>query len=88
MSRRWRPCYSAPTAPEAHVVKGFLEGRGVPCLLRADGASMYPVPVLGAGVDVLVPDDWFPVAQQMVARRRRRRPGTRVVRLASRRRRG
>src|SRR6185295_16837718 len=46
----WRPCYSAPTAPEAHLVKGFLEDRGVPCLLSADGASMYPLPTFGTGV--------------------------------------
>ena len=38
----WRACYSAPTPPEAHLVKGFLEQRGVPCLLRSEGPSMYP----------------------------------------------
>ena len=83
----WRPCYSAPTAPEAHLVKGFLEDRGVPCLLSADGASMYPLPTLGVGVEVLVPEHWWPVARKLVARRGRRRPAMRVVTLPVRRRR-
>jgi hypothetical protein len=30
----WQACYSAATSPEAHVVKGFLEQRGVPCVLE------------------------------------------------------
>jgi len=85
----WRPCYSAPTAPEAHLVKGFLEDRGVPCLLSGDPASMYPLPAFGAVVDVLVPEDWWPVARKLVTGRDgRRRPAMRVVPLPLRRRRG
>jgi hypothetical protein len=67
----WRPCYSADTLPLAHLVKGYLEQRGVPVLLRVGGASMYPVTALGAGTEVLVPEDWLPVARKMVERRRR-----------------
>jgi len=77
----WRPCYSAPTPPEAHVVKGFLEQRGVPCLLRSEGPSMYPSAAFGRHVEVLVPEDWLPVARKLVDRRRRRRP-PRVVSLS------
>jgi len=81
----WLACYSA-TAPEAHVVKGFLEQRGVPCLLRSEGPSIYPSAGLGMRVHVLVPEDWFPVAHKLVDRRRRARP-SRVVTLRPRRRR-
>ena len=35
----WHACYSAATSPEAHLVKGFLEHRGVPCLLRSAGPT-------------------------------------------------
>src|SRR2546428_12080694 len=70
----WLACYSAPTPPEAHVVKGFLEGRGVPCLLRAEGSSVYPSTAFGSRVHVLVPEDWLPVAKKMVERRRRAEP--------------
>jgi hypothetical protein len=70
----WRPCYSAPTPPLAHVVKGYLEQLGVPVLLRTDAPSMYPTSALGAGIEVLVPEDWLPVARKMVERRRARRP--------------
>src|SRR5438046_9713462 len=83
----WRACYSAPTPPEAHVVKGFLEGRGVPCLLRAEGSSVYPSTAFGSRVHVLVPEDWLPVAKKMVERRRRAEPA-RVVPLGPRRRLG
>jgi hypothetical protein len=80
----WQLCYSA-TPPEAHLVKGFLEQRGVPCLLRSDGPSMYPSVAFAMRTHVLVPDDWLPVARKMVDRRRRARPA-RVVRLRPRRR--
>ena len=81
----WLACYSAPTPPEAHVVKGFLEGRGVPCLLRAEGSSVYPSTAFGSRVHVLVPEDWLPVAKKMVERRLRAKPA-RVVPLRPRRR--
>ena len=80
----WQACYSAPPA-EAHLVKGFLEQRGVPCLLRSEGPSMYPSAAFGLRVHVLVPEDWLTVARRMVDRRRRARP-KRVVPLRPRRR--
>jgi Putative prokaryotic signal transducing protein len=82
----WRTCYSAPTEPEAHFVKGFLEQRGVPCLLANEGPTMYPSAAFGLRVNVLVPGDWLQVAQKLVERRRRRRE-KRVVALPLRRRR-
>jgi hypothetical protein len=77
----WRACYSAATPPEAHLVKGFLEQRGVPCLLRHEGPTVYPAPALGLGVHVLVPSDWLPVALKLVERPAppRREPGPAVV---------
>lgn len=82
----WQACYRAPNAPEAHLVKGFLEGRGVPCLLQDEGPSIYPVPAFGT--QVLVPADWLPVARKMIERRRSvGGRGRRVVSLQDRRRR-
>jgi hypothetical protein len=83
VSSTWLACYSA-NAPMAHVVKGFLEQRGVPCLLRHDGPTMYPSAAFGRA-HVLVPEDWFPVARKLVDRRRRAKPA-RVVALRPRRR--
>lgn len=83
---RWQTCYSAMTSPEAHVVKGFLEQRGVPCLLSDEGPTMYPSAAFGMRVDVLVPADWFKVAQKLVERRERKREA-RVISLPLRRRR-
>ena len=82
----WRSCYTAPTPPDAHLVKGFLEQRGVPCLLRQEGPTMYPSAAFGLRTHVLVPEDWLLVARKMVDRRRRARP-PRVVPLRPRRRR-
>jgi len=76
----WVACYEAPTSPEAHLVKGFLEQRGVPCLVRDKAPSMYPTAGFGSGAHVLVPADWLPVARKLVDKRRRLRP-PRVVRL-------
>jgi len=81
----WPTCYSAPTPSEAHFVKGFLERRGVPCVLRSDGATMYPSAAFGMRVHVLVPEEWLAVARKMVERRRRAKP-KRVVALPLRRR--
>ena len=71
----WVRCYEAATEPEAHMVRGFLEERGVPCLLRPMGSSLYPVAAFGT--QVLVPDDWQQVAANWL--RRPRRPPRRVV---------
>ena len=82
----WGSCYSAATASEAHVVKGFLELRGVPCVLQSDGLSVYPSAAIGRGVKVLVPEDWLLVARKLVAGRARARGPRRgrVVRLSRR----
>ena len=82
----WGSCYSAATASEAHVVKGFLELRGVPCVLQSDCLSVYPSAAIGRGVKVLVPEDWLPVARKLVAGRTPVRPPRRgrVVHLARR----
>ena len=84
----WLTCYAAPTSPEAHLVKGFLEQRGVPCVLKTDGPTIYPATALGLGVHVLVPEHWLPVARKLVERRRapRHRPPARVVALPLKRR--
>lgn len=67
-------------------MKGFLELRGVPCVLAADGLTSYPSAALGRAVNVLVPEDWLPVARKLVAGRARRGrpPRGRVVRLSRR----
>ena len=82
-SPAWVRCYEAATEPEAHMVRGFLEERGVPCVLRPMGSSMYPI--LPFGTQVLVPSDWHRVAAQFL--RARRRPSRRVLRLPTRRKR-
>ena len=78
---QWVRCYAAAMEPEAHLVRGFLEGRGVPCLLRRLGPSVYPVAAFGT--EVLVPAEWQRIAEQLL--RRRRRPTRRVLRLPARR---
>jgi len=69
---RWEACYQAAAGPEAHMVMGFLEGQGVPCLLREGGSSMYPAVAFGS--EVLVPEHWLAVARKMIESRERRRP--------------
>jgi hypothetical protein len=67
------------------VVKGFLELRGVPCVLESDGLSVYPSAAVGLGVQVLVPEHWLPVARKLVlGRAAAPRPRGRVIRLPRR----
>ena len=77
----WQSCYSAATSPEAHVVKGFLEQRGVPCVLENQGPTLYPSAAFGMRVRILVPVEWLPVAEKLVARSKTvpRRRGARVL---------
>jgi hypothetical protein len=77
----WVRCYFAASEAEAHMARGFLEERGVPCMLRPMGSSMYPM--AGFGTEVLVPADWHRVAAQWL--RPRRRPSRRVLRMPRRR---
>jgi len=79
----WVRCYEAASEPEAHMVRGFLEERGVPCLLRPMGSSMYPM--VPFGTQVLVPPDWQRVAAKWL--RARRGPARGVLRLPQRRKR-
>ena len=76
----WTRCYEAATEPEAHVVRGFLERRGVPCLLRPLGPTIYS---RAFGTEVLVPPEWGAVAARWLAGRRR--PPRGVVPLAAKR---
>lgn len=59
----WTTCFSA-LAPEVHLAKGYLEHRGVPCLLVANGPDVYPV--ASFGMHLLVPEEWLLVARKML----------------------
>ena len=64
----WVCCWEAASESEAYMVRGFLEERGVPCLLRPMGSSTYPVAAFGT--EVLVPADWQRVADSWLSKRR------------------
>ena len=66
----WTICYRTPVEHEAHIVKGFLEQYGVPCVLASDRFRMEPLTFGALGeVNVLVPEDWSLVAQGLIAGR-------------------
>jgi hypothetical protein len=76
MSERisWEPCYSTPVDAEAHVVKGFLEQYGVPCVLDSNRFGAQPLTFCALGqVRVLVPADWVHVARGLIKGRDDRR---------------
>jgi hypothetical protein len=73
----WESCYATPLEVEAHVVKGFLEQYGVPCVLENDRFGVQPLTFCALGqVKVLVPEEWLRVARGLIngRQRRRRRP--------------
>jgi len=70
----WESCYSTPVEAEAHVVKGFLEQYGVPCLLDSNRFAAQPLTFCALGqVRVLVPADWLRVARGLIKGRDERR---------------
>jgi hypothetical protein len=71
----WEACYATPIEAEAHVVKGFLEQYGVPCVLENERFRAQPLTFCALGqVKVLVPEDWLRVARGLIEGRRRPRP--------------
>lgn len=66
----WEVCFETPIEMEAHVVKGFLEFQGIPCLLASRRFALQPLTFGALGeVQVLVPKAWLATARAMIARR-------------------
>jgi len=77
----WESCYETPVEVEAHVVKGFLEHYGVPCVLENDRFRAQPLTFCALGqVRILVPADWAQVARGLINGRRKRRRRLRTQR--------
>lgn len=71
----WESCYATPLEAEAHVVKGFLEQYGVPCVLQSDRFGVQPLTFCALGqIKVLVPEEWSRVARGLINGREQRRP--------------
>jgi hypothetical protein len=72
----WESCFETPVEAEAHVVKGFLEHYGVPCVLQSDRFHAQPLTFCALGqLKILVPEDWLDVARGLIdGRRNVRRP--------------
>lgn len=80
----WKVCHATAFEPEAHLVKGFLEHQGIPCLLESQRFEMDPVRTGSLGtIRILVPEEWVPVAAKLISHRtprpRPRLPRARVI---------
>ena len=76
----WEPCYSTSNEFQAHLVKGYLEQFGVPCLIEGGRVALKP---LGLGeVRLLVRADWLHIAQGLIRGRENKpeAPRLRLVR--------
>lgn len=70
----WESCYETPMEVDAHVVKGFLEHYGVPCVLENDRFRAQPLTFCALGqVRILVPEDWVQVARGLINGRKKKR---------------
>jgi hypothetical protein len=70
----WESCYETPMEVDAHVVKGFLEHYGVPCVLENDRFRAQPLTFCALGqVRILVPEDWADVARGLIGSRQNKR---------------
>jgi len=78
----WKVCHATAFEPEAHLVKGFLEHQGIPCLLDSRRFEMDPVRTGSLGtIRILVPEEWVPVAAKLISHRapKPRRPGAKII---------
>ena len=78
----WKVCHATAFEPEAHLVKGFLEHQGIPCLLENCRFGMDPVRTGSLGtIRILVPEEWVPVAAKLISHRtaRPRPAGVQVI---------
>jgi len=78
----WKVCHATAFEPEAHLVKGFLEHQGIPCLLENRRFGMDPVRTGSLGtIRILVPEEWVPVAAKLISHRtpRSRPAGVQVI---------
>jgi hypothetical protein len=74
----WKVCHATAFEPEAHLVKGFLEHQGIPCLLESRRFQVYPLRTADLGtIRILVPEEWAPVASKLILHRTRPRSPTR-----------
>jgi hypothetical protein len=71
----WKACYSTPIEIQAHLVKGYLEQYGVPCLLHTGRFGMKPLTFDALGeVQVLVREDWIHIAHGLLRGRQAAQP--------------
>ena len=60
----WETCYTTANEFQAHLVKGYLEQYGVPCLIEGHRFALKP---LGIGeVRLLVRADWSHIARGLI----------------------
>ncbi len=70
----WRLCYSTPLEVQAHIVKGYLENFGIPCVIENNRFGMKPLTFGALGeTRVLVRDDWAHVASGLLRGREKDR---------------
>ena len=75
----WAVCFATPLEVEAHLVKGFLEHQGIPCVLTSHRFALQPLTFCALGeVQLLVPEEWLGTARGMIARRSGARAARRV----------
>lgn len=45
----WERIYTTSSEVEAHLIKGFLEGEGIPCRMQSRRVPQFPLTVNGLG---------------------------------------
>jgi hypothetical protein len=51
----WEKIYTTSSEVEGHLIKGFLEGEGIPCRLHSMRVPQFPLTVHGLGtIDIQV----------------------------------
>jgi hypothetical protein len=65
---------------EAELIKSELEANGIPAMIEGEGAGVAGIPDVGAGVPVLVPEEFADQAAELIAELESAKPeGTALI---------
>jgi Putative prokaryotic signal transducing protein len=65
--REWEQIFTTSSEVESHLIKGLLEGEGIPCRLHSRRVPQFPMTVNGLGtIEIHVPPQDAPESRRIL----------------------
>jgi Putative prokaryotic signal transducing protein len=63
----WEQIFTTSSEVESHLIKGLLEGEGIPCRIQSRRVPQFPLTVNGLGtIEIHVPPDDAPEGRRIL----------------------